>query len=85
MFSQFIHPFTALVAGPTGCGKTEFVVKLIKNKDFYIQPAPNKIFYCYSIWQNRFDELKKLNIDINFVEGLIDIGDVDEKNNNLVI
>ena len=25
------YPFTALVVGPTGCGKTQFVTKLIKN------------------------------------------------------
>ena len=84
-FSQFIHPFTALVAGPTGCGKTEFIVKLIKNKDIYIHPAPNKIFYCYSIWQNRFEELKKLNIDINFIHGLTDTKDIIAVNNNLII
>ena len=25
------HPFTSIVAGPTGCGKTQFVIKFVKS------------------------------------------------------
>jgi len=28
---KFKHPFTCIVAGPTGSGKTSFVIKLLQN------------------------------------------------------
>ena len=53
-FHQFLHPYTALVAGPTGCGKTEFVFNLLLHNKEYIQPSPTKIYYYYSIWNGNF-------------------------------
>ena len=84
-YTQFIHPFTALVAGPTGSGKTEFIIELILNKNKCIKPSPNKIFYCYSLWQERFNYLQKICDNIKFINGLIDAQDIDENYNNLVI
>ena len=84
-YTQFCHPFTALVAGPTGSGKTEFIIQLISNKNKCIKPTPNKVFYCYSLWQERFNDLKQMCDDIKFVNGLIDYQDIDESYKNLVI
>ena len=39
------HPFTMLVAGPTGCGKTRFTFKLIENASRIVQPSPRRIVY----------------------------------------
>ena len=84
-FVQFIHPFTAIVAGPTGSGKTEFIIKFIANKNKLIQPNQNRIFYCYSLWQDRFNNLRKIDANIKFVNGLIDIENLDKAYKNLVI
>ena len=43
-YTQFVHPFTALVAGPTGSGKTEFIIQLIQNRNTCIKPTPTKIY-----------------------------------------
>jgi len=48
------HPFTAVVVGPTCCGKTQFVFKLIDNVDCMIDPPPDRIVYCYGESSNRF-------------------------------
>jgi len=48
------HPFTALVVGPTCCGKTQFVFKFIDNVDRMIDPPPNRIVYCYGEYQKSF-------------------------------
>ena len=48
------YPFTALVVGPTCCGKTQFVFKLIDNVDRMIYPPPNRIVYCYGEYQQSF-------------------------------
>jgi len=45
------HPVTALVAGPTGCGKTRFVFKLIQNVGVMIDPTASRIVYCYGEYQ----------------------------------
>ena len=39
------HPFTAVVAGPTGSGKSQFVLRLIDNASEMIEPPPTRIWY----------------------------------------
>ena len=48
------HPFTAIVARPTSCGKTRFVFRLIDNVTQMIDPPPTKILYCYGEYQQLF-------------------------------
>ena len=61
-------PFTCLVAGPTGCGKTQLIFKLIENTAQLITPTVHYIVYCYGQWQKDF---KKYDNKVNFHEGLI--------------
>ena len=84
-FHQFIHPFTAIVAGPTGCGKTEFIYNLLLNNKDYIQPSPTKIYYYYSIWQDKFTKMKDKLSNIHFYEGLTNFQQVNRLDNNLII
>ena len=67
-------PFTAIVSGPTGAGKTQLVSKLIENAlDVCVNP-PIQIFYCFGADQEKFSELQaNSSIPIEFTEGLIDI------------
>ena len=39
------HPFTCVVAGPTGCGKSRFLREMIAGK--HIFPFPDEIVWCY--------------------------------------
>ena len=48
------RPFTCLVAGPTGCGKTKLIFKLIENAAQLITPTVHNIVYCYGQWQKEF-------------------------------
>ena len=84
----FRHPTTILVAGPTGCGKTEFLVQLLHNKG--IQPFPQRIVWVYGEWQSAYDRILNLDLrgaKINFVkdfdETLYDT--IDVKTRNLVV
>jgi energy-coupling factor transporter ATP-binding protein EcfA2 len=62
------HPTTVLVAGPTGCGKTEFVYKLLTTREA-IQPTPQRIIFIYSEWQPAYDRMKQaLKNTIEFVK-----------------
>ena len=76
------HPFTALIAGPTGCGKTQFTLKLIKYANKTIDPPPKKIVWCYGIYQEAFN---KLAGEVDFHEGIPDLSLFDGKENTLLI
>lgn len=63
------HPFTCIVAGPTGSGKSTFVDKLILNASEMIFPLFSKIYWCYGAWQDGYDKWRG---KVHFIEGLPD-------------
>jgi len=81
MDTRLRHPFTAIVAGPTGCGKSVFTFKLISEAQNMITPPPDKIMYCYSMYQSLFDQFPS----VEFNEGLPDIAQFDGKQRYLLI
>jgi hypothetical protein len=62
MALQWKHPFTAIVAGPTGCGKTSFVLKFIKYAKDVITPPPEHILWCYGTFQEAFNDLDEVEL-----------------------
>jgi len=60
------HPFTAVVAGPTGCGNSALVFRLTDNVREKIEPAPSRIWYYYGEHQPAFDNYP----EIHFEKGL---------------
>ena len=81
MDPRWKHPFTAIVAGPTGCGKTVFTFKFISESQDFITPSPEKIIYCYGEYQEIFSNYPH----VTFIEGLPDISQFDGKQRTLVI
>lgn len=80
----FHHPFTCIIAGPTQCGKTTLVKNILTTRDQLIQPKPDNIIFCYSRFQESYNELSHLPIKFN--EGLADLEDeLDSRKNNLII
>lgn len=83
---KFIHPFTARFVGPTACGKTTFLKKVIEQKLIY--PWPQRIIYFYgSTWQSgSFDYLQSVH-NVHFVKGFDDslIAENDANANTLII
>ena len=78
-------PFQAgspiLVTGPTHCGKTFWVSKILKNHMF-TEPVKS-IMYCYGVYQKFYDEMKSdpgLENRISFHEGLPTKEDIDALN-----
>ena len=45
---RFEHPFTSMIAGMTGSGKTAWVRSLLQQASETIYPAPERIVWCYS-------------------------------------
>jgi hypothetical protein len=75
------HPFTSIISGPTGCGKTQFTIKLVKLAKTIISPTPERIVWCYGVYQNVFDGLE----GVEFHEGIPEISMFDGTLRTLLI
>lgn len=64
------HPFSAIVAGPSNCGKSFFVKNLLDNAQHVLSSMPENILYCYSVWQKLYDEILCKYPFVKFIEGL---------------
>jgi hypothetical protein len=78
---KLLHPFSLIVSGVSQSGKSELVKKLLENCSEIIKPAPSNIIVCYSEDQQAYKDMKQINPDIQFREGL-DF-DLEEFNSNV--
>jgi hypothetical protein len=78
----FRAPFTCKIVGPSQSGKTTLVTEIIQNHEKLICPFIQRIVYCYSQYQPKFESIKK---NVEFVQGLPDFDLFDPEVNNLLI
>ena len=69
MDPRWQHPFTCIVAGPTGCGKTTFVARLLRNASAMIDPPPERVTWYYSECQKAYENLADIP-NMRLEEGL---------------
>ena len=72
------HPFTCIVAGPTGCGKTTFVTRLLRNASTMIDPSHVRVTWYYGEWQSAYENLDIPNLHLE--EGLPTSFDASKRN-----
>ena len=74
---MFQHMFSMLVVGPSQSGKTYFVQQLLtKNCIEYPCEKPLHVYWFYSQWQSRYDEIKRaLKNRIRFAQGLPELSE----------
>ena len=77
------HPFTCIVAGPTGCGKSTFVTRMLHNAATMIDTPPERITWCYGEWQEAYATMDL--VDVRFEEGLPSASMLDSTTRNLII
>lgn len=65
---MFQHPFTCLIAGPTGSGKSSFCKKLVLSN--CILPPPDEIYWFYTEWQPQLE--KDICHKVQFIQGIPD-------------
>ena len=73
MDSRLAHPFTCIVSGPTGSGKSVFTFKLIEHAQEIISPPPERILFCYGEYQKIFDNYP----GVEFHDGLPEVSSFD--------
>lgn len=76
------HPFSMVIAGATTCGKSSFTARLIQNENNIINNMPERVVYCYRIWNPDFENLP----NVHFVKGLVELNElVDDLGNCLLV
>ena len=65
-YPRLCAPFGMVVCGPTMSGKSEFVFKLIREKEQLIDKPIDRVVYLYGEWQAGFEGLK----DVEFHKGI---------------
>merc|ERR1712081_129010 len=58
--------FKLFVTGPSRCGKTVFVSKLLENIHAFSKLPPMSVLYIYKVWQPKYDEI--MSLGVNFIE-----------------
>ena len=61
-------PFFMIISSGSQCGKTQFVLKLLKNHKRLFSKIPEKIFYFYNAFNQAFKD-EELDF-VNFICGL---------------
>ena len=67
---RFEHPFTCMIAGMTGSGKTAWARSLLQKASEAICLPPERIIWCYSQWQSAYTEILVAMLHIEFVKGI---------------
>ena len=72
----FKHPFNMIVAGPSQCGKTTFVQKLLENREAMIDPNVSEILWFYGS-EGAIREVQEKIPEIKFFPGQPDLKQVE--------
>ena len=83
MDARWKHPFTCIVAGTTGCGKSTFVTRLLHHATAMIDPPPKKITWCYGEWQEAYATTDLTHV--RFEEGLPSESMFESTTRNLIV
>jgi hypothetical protein len=76
-------PFTAIVSGASGTGKTEWIKKLIRHKETVIKDPPIHILYCYGEINPEIVKLKTEGVEL--FHGVPRKEDIIERPKNLLL
>ena len=82
-----MYPFPECT-GATCSGKSFWLYQLLRNKDDMFENPPEKVLYCYGMYQPLYEQMEKELPFITFQQGLPSISDLEtlanEKTCNLV-
>jgi hypothetical protein len=80
-FMPWVHPFTSMIAGSTGSGKSMFVRRFVHNIKHMMTPKPDRILWCYGEYQTLYRTVE----GIEFQQGLPDLDNLDPREKHFII
>ena len=80
-FMPWVHPFTSVISGPTGSGKSVFVRRFVHNIKHMMTPIPDHILWCYGEYQTVYRTVD----GVDFHQGLPDLDTLDPREKHLII
>jgi len=79
------HPFTCMVAGPTGSGKTYLVRDILQyHKHVINNLSDSKVLWAYGVWQELYSE-NIPNVNVEYLEGLPTIENVKDSGASILV
>jgi len=66
---QFHIPFSMLIAGSSGSGKSTWIEKLLIQQSNVLNKTWDKILYCYSIYDPSYEKLEKIIPNLELMQG----------------
>ncbi|MES9883139.1 MAG: ATPase/DNA packaging protein [Sedimenticola sp.] len=86
---KFFSPTTVIIAGASGSGKSVLLFQILRSAAAMFETPPDKIYYCYAVYQDLFDTIKNDLKNVEFVEGVPDKQDLiqwsSNKKHNLIV
>jgi len=80
-FMPWVHPFTSVIVGPTGSGKSMFVRRFVHNIKHMMTPKPDRISWCDGEYQTLYGTVE----GVEFQRGLPDMDNLDPRGKYLII
>jgi len=80
-------PFTLILSGATGSGKTQWLLKFLRYNQRLIEPPPAQILYCYGEVNESVLELRQQQkeLDLEVYHGVPDVDKIKEKEKPLLL
>lgn len=70
-----------MVAGPSNCGKTQWVFQLLKKSHTMFEKIPTSVLYCYGVYQDLYTKMKhEVPLPMTFHQGLPGVADMERFN-----
>lgn len=83
---RFKAPFTALVAGPSACGKSHFITRFLKHLNLVCDVKFKRVLWFYDEWQPLYESNDKANdLRIEYKQGIPDLNDFSPQQPTLII
>lgn len=67
---KFESPTSIFLVAPSNSGKTVLAKNILKHANGMFKIPPTKIYFCYTVYQPIYDEMKKEISNIEFHQGL---------------
>lgn len=62
---KFKIPFGMVISGPSSSGKTTFLLRLLKERNYLFHPTPKSVLYCYGQYHKNIPILQQMGINVH--------------------